>query len=132
MCRAHLPDGAQKLFEDAMRVIVALDRRYSLGQDYRGLQRSWVPIIDDRDKEKGMEAMGMLHEASFNQNHAMYEYSPFLRPSVIRHSSSVRPLRLRALFHPESCNNSSLDLSLNHQPPTNDHRLRNEPHQGPK
>ena len=59
MCRAELPPGPEKLFRDAIRRFVALDRRYS-----QGVNKPWRRISDDRDRRESAEVARVLHEAA--------------------------------------------------------------------
>ena len=64
MCRAELPPGPEKLYEDALLRWMVIDRRYGIVDG-----QPWREIRDQRDRREIKEAAQMLHEAA-DQGHS--------------------------------------------------------------
>ena len=68
MCRAKLPDSAEKMFDDACTIYVPIERRVS-----RAMDGSWGPL--SRRQQRQMDEVVRLWEGAAEQGHAEAQYN---------------------------------------------------------
>ena len=67
MCRAKLPDSAEKMFDDAMTILVPIQRRVEQSNG------SWGPL--SRQEQRQMNEVVRLWEGAAEQGHALAQHN---------------------------------------------------------